>query len=303
MRLFGSDRIKGLMHKLGLRDGESIENKMVSRAVENAQKRVEAHHFEIRKTLLDYDNVMNQQREVIYSLRRETMMTEDSESMVLEFLDDVINDIYEPVFAARGELEPDQEEFVISRLAEVFNLPRFWDKKNLPTEEETREGVLSMLQELKLAGPTVYRDILRYFLLEELDRSWKEHLLSMDHLRDGIGLRGYGQRDPKQEYKREGFAMFQDMIFRIRENVMKSLTRVRLQLEPAQGENQAAEDGAAKSTPTEFKHKESASNLSYSGADAPKQTTVKRETPKVGRNDDCPCGSGKKYKKCCGMGK
>ncbi len=301
MRLFGSERIAGIMQTLGLQEGESIEHRMISRAIENAQKRVEGHNFEIRKTLLDFDNVMNQQREVIYSLRRETMMNEDSEGMVLEFLDDVIGDIYEPVYASKGNLEPEQESVVAARLTEVLNLPRYWHKEGLPEDEETRGGVLAILGELKLAGPQIYRDILRYFLLEELDRCWKEHLLAMDQLRDGIGLRGYGQRDPKQEYKREGFAMFQDMIYRIRENVLKSLTRVRLQLEPvAEAAGEAAE--TPQTTPTEFRHKESKS-VSYSGSDTPKQSTVKRETPKVGRNDDCPCGSGKKYKKCCGAGK
>jgi len=308
MRLFGSERIAGIMQTLGLEEGESIEHRMISRAIENAQKRVEGHNFEIRKTLLDFDNVMNQQREVVYSLRRATMLNEDAQDTVMEFLDDVIGDIYEPVFAAKGALEPEQEEFVASRLTEVFNLPRFWDKEGIPSEEETKEGVLMILEGLKHAGIGVYRDILRFFLLEELDRCWKEHLLAMDQLRDGIGLRGYGQRDPKQEYKREGFALFQDMLFRMRENVFKSLTRVRLQLEPQPEAPEAPGEPGAKDaapTPTEFKHKESkSSNLSYSGNEDSKQAgTVKREVPKVGRNDDCPCGSGKKYKKCCGMGK
>lgn len=304
MRLFGSERIAGIMQTLGLEEGESIEHKMISRAIENAQKRVEGHNFEIRKTLLDFDNVMNQQREVIYSMRRDTMLSEDAEGTVLEFLDDVISDIYEPVYASRDSLEPEQEDVVISRLTEVLNLPRFWDKEGLPTEEETRAGVLGIFEEFKVAGAPLYRDILRYFLLEDLDRCWKEHLLAMDQLRDGIGLRGYGQRDPKQEYKREGFAMFQDMVYRIRENVLKSLTRVRLQLDPAQ-EAEAPAEGkeTPKAAPSEFKHKESGSNLSYSNTETPKQSTVKREVPKVGRNDDCPCGSGKKYKKCCGAGK
>ncbi len=315
MRLFGSERISGLMQTLGLKEGESIEHRMISRAIENAQKRVEGHNFEIRKTLLDFDNVMNQQREVIYSLRRDTMMNEDVEGTVLEFLDDVIADIFEPVHAAKGDLEEDQAAVVAGRLAEVLNFPRFWNKDGLPTEEETREGVLAILGTLKTAGPDLYRDILRYFLLEELDRCWKEHLLGMDHLRDGIGLRGYGQRDPKQEYKREGFALFQDMLFRIRENVFKSLTRVRVQQEvdeeamheaaAAAAEAEAEEQARiARAAAKEFKHKDRTGALSYSGGDAPsKPATVKRETPKVGRNDDCPCGSGKKYKKCCGAGK
>ena len=303
MRLFGSERIAGLMQTLGLQEGESIEHRMISKAIENAQKRVEGHNFEIRKSLLDFDNVMNQQREVIYSLRRDAMMSEDSEAMVLEFLDDVISDIYEPVFAAKGDLEPDQQGIVISRLNEVLNLPRFWDKEGLPDENETRAGVLSILESLKLSGKDIYRDVVRYFLLEELDRCWKEHLLGMDHLRDGIGLRGYGQRDPKQEYKREGFALFQDMLFRIRENVLKSLTRIRFQTEETVDADEAARQEAE--AKVEFKHKERSTNLSYSGADddPAKPATVKREAPKVGRNDDCPCGSGKKYKKCCGVGR
>ena len=306
MRLFGSERIAGIMETLGLQEGESIEHRMISRAIENAQKRVEGHNFEIRKTLLDFDNVMNQQREVIYSLRRDTMMNEDSQEMVLEFLDDVLDDVYEPVRASRDTLEPEQEAVVLGRLVEILNLPRFWEGEGVPEQEETREGVIRVLDELKLAGPQVYRDILRYFLLEELDRCWKEHLLAMDHLRDGIGLRGYGQRDPKQEYKREGFAIFQDMLFRIRENVLKSVTHVRLQLEPAPEQVERVEEAeseAQAASGMEFKHKERNTNLSYSGSDAPQQGTVKREAPKVGRNDDCPCGSGKKYKKCCGAGK
>ncbi|CAK7045408.1 MAG: Protein translocase subunit SecA [Desulfovibrio sp.] len=321
MRLFGSERIAGIMQTLGLQEGESIEHRMISRAIENAQKRVEGHNFEIRKTLLDFDNVMSQQREVIYSLRRETMMSENPESIVLEFMEDTINDVYEPIFASKGELEPEQEAIVAGRLTEIFNMSRYWDGQGLPDEEQSRQGVLGILEELKTAGPAVYRDILRYFLLEELDRCWKDHLLNMDHLRDGIGLRGYGQRDPKQEYKREGFAIFQDMLFRMRENVLKSLTRVRLQLDSpppaldgnisgtAPGEEpletvaeSRAED--AQQTPPAFKHKESTA-LSYGGAGQQQAAhgQVKRDAPKVGRNDDCPCGSGKKYKKCCGAGK
>jgi preprotein translocase subunit SecA len=224
------------------------------------------------------------------------------------------------VRAARSDLEPEQQEVLKSHLAEIVNLPRFWTGDALPTEEEARDGELGILASLKAGAPQIYTDILRYFLLEELDRAWKEHLLAMDQLRDGIGLRGYGQRDPKQEYKREGFALFQDMLFRIRENVLKSLTRVRIQLEPAPGTAPAARPAAlaaeqipehadtaraevAQAQATGFKHKEPVSALSYSGGDGPaRPATVKRATPKVGRNDDCPCGSGKKYKKCCGRG-
>jgi preprotein translocase subunit SecA len=316
MRLFGSDRIAKIMETLGLREGESIEHRMISRAIENAQKRVEGHNFEIRKTLLDYDNVMNQQREVIYSLRRDAINRRDTEGAILEFLDDTINELYAAYEAARGKLDPEQEEALAGQLQDVFNLKRVRQDEELPTPAECRAAVLLILEELKAGAPQVYPDILRYFLLEELDRSWKEHLLNMDHLRDGIGLRGYGQRDPKQEYKKEGFAMFQDMLFHIQENLFKALTRMRVSVEeqPAgeAGEDEAPAAPAPEDAPASgkgaspFRHQERSLGLRYSGAAGPeagKRLPERRDTQKVGRNDECPCGSGKKYKKCCGRGK
>lgn len=317
MRLFGSDRISKLMATLGLKDGESIEHRMISRSIENAQKRVEGHHFEIRKALLDYDNVMNQQREVIYSLRRETIEQPNTEDTILEFLDDCIADVYAPYTASQGRLTADQQSDLLARLQDIFTIDRVWKSEDLPTPTQAKEAVLSMLQEIKETAPDAYENILRYFLLEELDRCWKEHLFNMDHLRDGIGLRGYGQRDPKQEYKREGFTLFQEMIYHIHENIFKSLTRVRIQINEQPEEHaeqheqrELAQNEQEKTSKREnalgndsFKHKERNSKLSYSGSgsDAPAaKTTARRSTPKVGRNDECPCGSGKKYKNCCG---
>lgn len=330
MRLFGSERIAKLMETLGLRDGESIEHRMISRAIENAQKRVEGHNFEIRKALLDYDNVMNQQREVIYSLRRDTILQDNIQDTINEFLDDALGELYESWEVAKGNLDVEQEELLMARLQEVFNIRRQWQDDRLPTPRECRACVMDSLESIRAAAPQIYTDILRYFVLEELDRAWKEHLLNMDHLRDGIGLRGYGQRDPKQEYKREGFALFQEMIYRIHENVFKSLTRLRIQAEaapdapaeqdgqPAEGASERQSEDPGERTPAQepqaapargasaFRHKEPPSQkLNYHGAgsDGPaKKTPERREAPKVGRNDDCPCGSGKKYKKCCGMG-
>ncbi|MBD5553326.1 MAG: preprotein translocase subunit SecA [Desulfovibrio sp.] len=304
MRLFGSDRIKGLMEKLGLRDGEAIENRMVSRAVEGAQKRVEAHHFEIRKTLLDYDNVMNQQREVIYTLRRELMVEPDLEPVLEEFLDDVLDDVYAPLDSASPDTQKEVEQAIDARLRDVFNLDRALARDaRLPQKEETRELVRSILGELKTQTGESYADIQRYFLLEEVDRCWKEHLRNMDALRDGIGLRGFAQRDPKLEYKREGFDMFQTMLFQIRESVFRALTRVRVQIVSPE-EEEAARQAEQAALAAEFRHHESdAANLSYSGApDAtePKKAEPVRAAARVGRNDPCPCGSGKKYKKCCG---
>lgn len=297
MRLFGSDRLSGLMQKLGMEEGEPIENGMVSRAIENAQKRVEGHHFEIRKTLLDYDNVMNQQRTVIYSLRRELMREADLEPIVREYLGDLLDDIYASVEISRSMPDPEEEKDILIRLRDVMNIDRVLEPDApFPTREEAESLIVSILDQLKRESGPVYADLLRYFLLEELDRGWKEHLRNMDHLRDGIGLRGYGQRDPKLEYKREGFKMFQDLLTRIREGAFRALTRVHVE--------QPKEE--------EFQHREQEQELSYSGAPeaepapaapvAPTAsgTPAKAEAHRPGRNDPCPCGSGKKYKKCCG---
>ena len=312
MRLFGSDRIKGLMEKLGLRDGEAIENAMVTRAVEGAQKRVEAHHFEIRKTLLDYDNVMNQQREVIYTLRRELMVEEDLEPVLQEFMSDVLDDVYSPLESLPVDGQDEARAAALVRLRDVFNLDRVLEEgARLPEREETEVMAQGILDKLKAeTGPT-YADILRYFLLEELDRCWKEHLRNMDALRDGIGLRGYGQRDPKLEYKREGFEMFQAMLFQIRESVFRALTRIRVQIEPipAEPEQQEvevpAEEPQHSPVSREYRHKESSSQLSYSSGGSISEDPKKpaKAAPRIGRNDLCPCGSGKKYKKCCGQDK
>ena len=304
MRLFGSDRIKGLMERLGLRDGEAIENKMVTRAVEGAQKRVEAHHFEIRKTLLDYDNVMNQQREVIYALRRELMVEDDLSPVLEEFLGDVLDVVYAPLDAATPDTLAETQAAVMARLRDIFNLDRVLaPDAPLPEREQTEALVHGMLDELKAAAGESYKDIERYFLLEELDRCWKEHLRNMDALRDGIGLRGYGQRDPKLEYKREGFEMFQDMLFQIRESVFRALTRVRVQLVSPE-EEEARAQAEREAMAREFRHREEPAELSYSGGgetvgEAPARKPV-RAAPRVGRNDPCPCGSGKKFKKCHG---
>ena len=312
MRLFGSDRIKGLMEKLGLRDGEAIENAMVTRAVEGAQKRVEAHHFEIRKTLLDYDNVMNQQREVIYTLRRELMVEEDLEPVLQEFMSDVLDDVYSPLASLPVDGQDEARAAALARLREVFNLDRVLEEgARLPEREETEVMAQGILDKLKAeTGPT-YADILRYFLLEELDRCWKEHLRNMDALRDGIGLRGYGQRDPKLEYKREGFEMFQAMLFQIRESVFRALTRIRVQIEPIAAEQEQQEVEVPVDEPQhtpvsrEYRHKESSSQLSYSSGGSISEDPKKpaKAAPRIGRNDLCPCGSGKKYKKCCGQDK
>ena len=303
MRLFGSDRLSGLMQKLGMQEGEPIENNMVSRAIENAQKRVEGHHFEIRKTLLDYDNVMNQQRTVIYSLRRDLMQEPDLEPILNEYLSDLLDDMYAGLEVSKAARDIEEEKPVRARLSEVMNIDRVLPgDAPLPTREEAQELVLSIMAQLREEAGPLYADLLRYFLLEELDRGWKEHLRNMDFLRDGIGLRGYGQRDPKLEYKREGFNMFQELLVHIREGAFRALTRVRVEQRPTE----VAEEVVAAPEPEPmFQHKEQPQQLSYSNEPedllgAPAQAKAEN---KPGRNDPCPCGSGKKYKKCCGANK
>ena len=300
MRLFGSDRLSGLMQKLGMQEGEPIENNMVSRAIENAQKRVEGHHFEIRRTLLDYDNVMNQQRTVIYSLRRDLMQEPDLEPILNEYLSDLLDDMYAGLEVSKAARDIEDEKPVRARLSEVMNIDRVLPgDAPLPTREEAQELVLSIMAQLREEAGPLYADLLRYFLLEELDRGWKEHLRNMDFLRDGIGLRGYGQRDPKLEYKREGFNMFQELLVHIREGAFRALTRVRVEQRPTE----VAEEVVAAPEPEPmFQHKEQPQQLSYSKEPedllgAPAQAKAEN---KPGRNDPCPCGSGKKYKKCCG---
>ena len=338
MRLFGSDRIKGLMGKLGLKDGEAIENNMVSRAVENAQKKVEAHHFEIRKTLLDYDNVMNQQREVIYALRRDAMQARDLTGLVCEFRDDLLNDIYNELENGSGDNLEETRKSVRAQLEEYFQISRVLAQDApLPDIEETRKLFMDILAQLKdelamsfqavgneeearLAAQEegieyeeyVARnaqksldDILRYVVLEELDRCWKEHLRNMDALRDGIGLRGYGQRDPKLEYKREGFLMFENLLIVIRQNIMRTLTRVHIRVQLPEVPEEEPQEVM---NPAELKHSDSLESAVLSSGSSTadedgKQQPVRNTKKAIGRNDPCPCGSGKKYKKCCGRGK
>ena len=288
MRLFGSDRLTGIMDKLGLEDGMAIENKMVSGAIEKSQTRVEGHHFEIRKQLLEYDDVMNQQREVIYSLRHDLMKAEVVDDIAREYALDLIEDILEPTLDMKDP-EQDAIDSVRARLEEVFNFERFdaWNESSLPDREQAEQWVDDIFAYLRTSTADHYQEILRYFMLDSLDRNWKEHLLNMDHLRDGIGLRGYGQKDPKQEYKREGFDLFAELLYTIKENAIRAFSHLRIEAEVRD---------------EEFQHDvtEDLEYTDFESSQEKKKTPVKRSTPKVSRNAPCPCGSGKKYKKCCG---
>ncbi len=339
MRIFGSERISGLMEKLGMKEGEPIENRMVSKAIENAQKRVEGHNFEIRKTLLDYDNVMNQQREVIYSLRRDLMQLPEVEGVLFDFVEEALENIYQPIEAMKEAPDAQMCAEVNSRLLETLNLARGipdMTMSAIPSREQTREGVKKIFEELREEAGPVYNDILRYFLLESLDRCWKEHLRAMDYLREGIGLRGYAQRDPKREYQSEGLSMFKEMLFRIHEGALTSLTHVRMKRVEAEPEEETelsdaseqgevadvqlaeegssaeeapieeplpdpeAEEPAAREHELNLRHKTDPSAMGDGGVSEEKEEHHVYNGVKVGRNDPCPCGSGKKFKKCCG---
>ncbi len=299
LRIFGSDRISGIMDKLGMKEGEPIEHPMLSKAIENAQRKVEAQNFEIRKHLLEYDDVMNKQREVVYGLRRQILAGERMRDEILGFVEEIA-------------------ETIASAYAEEKEAPSSWDWKGLRekiyyefglqlqlteeeqeriTKDELAAEIAALIEEgykaqVERFGDEEMEKVERFIMLQTLDNLWKDHLLNMDHLRDGIGLRGYGQKDPLQEYKREGYQMFLSMYQRFKEEVVSTLLRVRPLREV---EIEALEE----------KRRRQQEQLSYSHGDGEeaKAKPVRRKERKVGRNEPCPCGSGKKYKKCCGRGK
>ncbi|MBN2719610.1 MAG: preprotein translocase subunit SecA [Proteobacteria bacterium] len=295
MRIFGSDRISGLMERLGMTEGQEIENSMVTKAIENAQKRVEGHNFDIRKHLLEYDDVMNMQREAVYGQRRGILSAEslfpEIEEMIRETVQDLVQTHIDP--------KSHRDEWDMDGLRDHFQAV-FGFRPDPPPAGEGVEGVEEALIEAALAayiakeksiGSEIVRYAERILYLQILDTNWKDHLYGMDHLREGIGLRGYGQRDPLSEYKIEGFRMFEEMMNRVRENTVRTLFQVQV----AEGE----------SLPGRRQQRYSMGRGSLErrpapGPEAGTPQTVRRDTPKVGRNDPCPCGSGKKYKKCCG---
>lgn len=300
LRIFGSGRITGIMDKLGMEEDEPIEHNMISRAIENAQRKVEGHNFDIRKHLLEYDDVMNKQREIIYQQRGEVLSGED----VVEVIDDMIEDLAAGVagefFQDRAEsLEWDWEGFT-ARMAELFHNEPAWaeeERKDLTLATFT-EKILSFVREKyklqdKVNGEETQRQLEKLILLQIVDSHWKDHLLSMDHLKEGIGLRGYGQKNPLNEYKREGYELFGHMVETVKSQTVSSLMRVRVvredEVERLEEERRLRQ-----------KQERARMNQLGAGGDRAKVTTVKRDGDKVGRNAECPCGSGKKYKRCCG---
>jgi len=293
MRIFGGEKMQSMLTRMGFEKGEAIEHPWVTKAIENSQKKVEGRNFDIRKQLLEYDDVMNQQRDVIYSQRRELLEADD----VSDVIEDMQNDYAEHISAEflSGHTEEWDLDGVAAALKERITVecnPATWLEEDDVETAEDMTGKLSetlkshMAAKEELTGAEQMRGFEKYLLLQILDHHWKEHLLAMDHLRQSVGLRGYAQKQPIQEYKRESFELFAAMLNQVREATMLALHRVQVE------------------QPIEVERPQEPVNVNYSHGAEPAasepQHTYKRETPKVGRNDPCPCGSGKKYKQCHG---
>ena len=311
MRIFGSDRMDGMLQKLGLKDGEAIVHPWINKALERAQAKVEAHNFDIRKNLLKYDNVMNDQRKVIFEQRIELMTDEHAGDTVRDMRREVIDDMVDKFIPERAYAEQWNVEGLSTAAREQLNLDlpiKGWAAEEGIADDEIRERLTKASDELmarKVArfGPELMRAVEKQVLLQTLDHLWREHLATLDHLRSVIGFRGYAQRDPLNEYKTESFELFQHLIADLRRAVTGQLAHVEIQQRPPEppplatgeahhinastGEDELA---AAELQPTRAaarQAKRDASNPSTWG--------------KVGRNEPCPCGSGKKYKQCHGM--
>ena len=307
MRIFASERVAGLMQKLGMEKGEAIEHPWVSKAIENAQRKVEQHNYNLRKTLLQYDDVANDQRTVVYEQRNELMETDDITDIIDAVREDVVSSLISQ-YMPPGSLDeqwdvPGLEEALVQEYALELPLAKWLDEDHELHEETLRERVLeSMVAAYKEKEQQSGAEVLRHFekavMLQILDGAWKEHLGAMDYLRQGIGLRGYGQKDPKQEYKKEGFAMFSDMLERIKHEVIGVLSKVQVR---AQADVEAVEQQRRSQSQVKYQHDEANSmGEAPKNAGAEEHKPFTREGRKIGRNEPCPCGSGKKYKQCHG---
>ncbi|ADD69550.1 preprotein translocase, SecA subunit [Denitrovibrio acetiphilus DSM 12809] len=292
MRIFGSEKISSIMEKLGMKEGESIEHPIISKSIEGAQKKVEGFHFEIRKHLLDYDNVMNQQRNVIYSLRKDIITGEATDAIITETIDNVLNNMVEVYVNATDK--PDFDEFE-KDIEETFGISfRFSeDRKEMQRDLNQLDKLIEdRVEERRDQFGGYFEEVIRFLYINILDNRWKENLLQMDYLRDSVGLRGYGQKDPLNEYKREAFNLFVEMMNKINYEVVKFLFHVQVQ---AESDVQAAQQREKLQTTEEHK------DIFAEEKKEQKKKPITRDYPKVGRNDPCPCGSGKKYKKCHGQ--
>ena len=315
MRIFASDRVRGMMGRLGMEDGEPIEHRIVNRSIENAQRKVEGHNFDIRKNLLEYDDVSNDQRQLIYQQRRDLMAADDISETIAGLREEVVFD----VFAQHIPPQSIEEQWDVDGLTEALRL-EFHSEQPVATwlaeddrleEDKLREKVLAQIDEEYAAKEAEWADagidmrtVEKQIMLQILDQRWKEHLATMDHLRQGIHLRAYAQKQPKQEYKREAFELFQELLYNIKLDVVRMLSRIQVE-RPEDVEAQERQRRAAEAERMNYQHAEA----SVMGGGEPqtaqpeepeKVETFVRDERKVGRNEPCPCGSGKKYKQCHG---
>jgi preprotein translocase subunit SecA len=314
MRIFASERMSGMMQKLGMRDGESIEHPWVNRAIENAQRKVEAHNFDMRKHLLEYDDVANDQRRVIYTQRNELMEADDIKDTIDSIREEVFDNLISQ-FVPPGSIDEMWDTEGLERALEgefgiEVPIQRWLEEDDDLAEEGLRRKVMEAVEahyqaKEEMVGSSVMRQFEKALMLSILDQQWKEHLASMDYLRRSVGLRSFAQKKPQQEYKREGFEMFTEMLDNMKHEVMKGLARVRVRNED---DVEAVDQQRRREAPMQFQHAEAQSATDgaapaggQGGAQGDaKPDTFVREGRKVGRNEPCPCGSGKKYKQCHG---
>ena len=314
MRIFASERVKGFMQALGMEKGEAIEHRMVSNAIEKAQRKVEGRNFDIRKQLLEYDDVANDQRQIIYQQRDDLLTEADISDTITAIRLDVVADAIESYIPPMSVEEqwnvPGLEKQLESEFSVSLPLQEWLDKDDTLHEEILREKISDAVQSAYDAkgdavGPDMRR-IEKQIMLQVLDTLWKEHLSTMDHLRQGIHLRAYAQKNPKQEYKRESFELFQQLLVNLKYEVVKFLSHVEIQRQDAAEaiEQQRRQEAAGEKLA--FQHAQTsameggAAEPQAEPADAPTPQTYVRDQPKVGRNEPCHCGSGKKFKQCCG---
>jgi len=307
LRLFAQERIAKIMDKLGMEEGEPIEHPWVTRAIETAQKRVEAHNFEMRKHLLEYDDVMNTQRKLIYSERKQLLEGDD----VREVIQGMIEEVLDETVGLYVDEEAYPENWNLAGLTEAmkrqFDVEVSWVKGEVDSltpallKDELLEKLQAAFQKKEeQVGSDMMRYLERMLMLQVVDTQWKDHLLAMDHLKEGIGLRGYGQKDPLIEYKREGFEMFEAMEARIARDTVSFLMKVQVAVEPDRMAEVGDLTDLPLSRPGDGRRREPVGLPSRSMRPAATATLLPAARAKVGRNDPCPCGSGKKYKKCCG---
>ena len=298
LRIFGAERVQKIMERLGMEEGEPIEHRWINAAIENAQKKVEAHNFDIRKHLLEYDDVMNKQREVIYARRREVLSAESLKDDVLETAEEladglVATQLAQGRVARRVGLEGARRRALPAVQPAPEPVRRGARRALAPRTRSSWSSTACARSTTRRSRPSptpVLRHLEKVIMLQTIDTLWKDHLLAMDHLKEGIGLRGYGQKNPLQEYQSEGFDMFEDLMDRLDADIVEKLFTVQLaREEDVERLEQKQQQRQAKVTMTHG-----------SEPAAAQPEAVKRDAPKVGRNDPCVCGSGKKYKKCCG---